>query len=81
MVLCSFGRVYSAYLWVVQIRYELNTDIPDHKRWYQCYLASAIYAAGSSLKAHAQGIPNTKNPMIIPSDGDATAKSSQFTLL
>ena len=42
------------------------------------YLASAIYAAGASLKAQAQAIPNTKNAMIILSDGDATAKSSQF---
>jgi len=42
------------------------------------YLAGAIYAAGASLKAQALAIPNTKNAMIILSDGDATAKSSQF---
>ncbi|MBS1805075.1 MAG: Tad domain-containing protein [Acidobacteria bacterium] len=42
------------------------------------YLASAIYAAGASLKAQAHAIPNTKNAMIILSDGDATAKASQF---
>ncbi len=42
------------------------------------YLAGAIYAAGASLAAQAQAIPNTKNAMIILSDGDATAKASQF---
>jgi hypothetical protein len=42
------------------------------------YLAGAIYAAGESLAAQALAIPNSKNAMIILSDGDATAKSSQF---
>ena len=42
------------------------------------YLAGAIYAAGASLKAQALAIPNSKNAMIILSDGDATAKSSNF---
>jgi hypothetical protein len=42
------------------------------------YLAGAIYAAGASLAAQAKAIPNTKNAMIILSDGDATAKASQF---
>ncbi|MGC2615107.1 MAG: pilus assembly protein TadG-related protein [Terracidiphilus sp.] len=42
------------------------------------YLASAIYAAGSSLAAQALAVPNSKNAMIIMSDGDATSKSSQF---
>lgn len=42
------------------------------------YLASAIYAAGSSLASQAQAVPNSKNAMIILSDGDATAKASQF---
>ena len=42
------------------------------------YLAGAIYAAGASLKAQALAIPNTKNAMIILSDGDATAKASNF---
>ncbi len=42
------------------------------------YLAGVIYAAGSSLAAQAAAIPNTKNALIIMSDGDATAKSSQF---
>jgi len=42
------------------------------------YLASAIYAAGASLKAQAQAIPNSKNAMIILSDGDATAGTSNF---
>jgi hypothetical protein len=42
------------------------------------YLAGAIYAAGASLKAQAQAVPNSKNAMIILSDGDATAKASNF---
>ena len=42
------------------------------------YLAGAIYAAGASLQAQALAVPNSKNAMIILSDGDATAKSSQF---
>ena len=42
------------------------------------YLAGAIYAAGESLAAQALAVPNSKNAMIILSDGDATAKSSQF---
>jgi len=42
------------------------------------YLASAIYAAGASLKAQALAVPNSKNAMIILSDGDATAKASNF---
>lgn len=42
------------------------------------YLAGAIYAAGASLSAQSQAIPDSKNAMIILSDGDATAKSSQF---
>jgi Flp pilus assembly protein TadG len=42
------------------------------------YLAGAIYAAGSSLAAQALAVPNTKNAMIILSDGDATADSSNF---
>ena len=42
------------------------------------YLAGAIYAAGASLAAQATAIPDSKNAMIILSDGDATAKSSQF---
>ena len=42
------------------------------------YLAGAIYAAGASLAAQGQAIPDSKNAMIILSDGDATSKSSQF---
>jgi hypothetical protein len=42
------------------------------------YLAGAIYAAGASLAAQGLAVPNSKNAMIILSDGDATAKSSQF---
>ena len=42
------------------------------------YLAGAIYAAGESLAAQALAVPNSKNAMIILSDGDATSKSSQF---
>jgi len=42
------------------------------------YLAGAIYAAGASLAAQAQAVPNTKNAMIILSDGDATADPSNF---
>ncbi|WP_162601854.1 TadE/TadG family type IV pilus assembly protein [Occallatibacter savannae] len=42
------------------------------------YLAGAIYAAGASLAAQGQAVANSKNAMIILSDGDATSSAAQF---
>jgi Putative Flp pilus-assembly TadE/G-like len=42
------------------------------------YFAGAIYAAGAALAAQGAAVPNSKNALIILSDGDASSSSSQF---
>jgi hypothetical protein len=43
------------------------------------YFAGAIYAAGAALAAQGAAVANTKNALIILSDGDASSSASQFS--